>query len=133
MLYSSGANIETKQTEVNTWVNRHATLSIKKLEDYDILNVNGAWVGVTPRGDHLIRFFYEYVDIPDSVTIQFSQQGVKEISREPTPQVTYRDFKIGVTMNANQAEAFAKSVLERVQRIKDRNKKGKGADQTLYT
>jgi hypothetical protein len=104
-----------------------------KHEEYDILNVNGAWVGVTPRGDLLIQFFYEYIDIPDSVTIQFSQQGVKEISREPTPQVTYRDFKIGVTMNANQAEAFAKSVLKRVQRIKDRNEKGKGSDQTLYT
>lgn len=104
-----------------------------KREDYDILNVNGAWVGVTPRGDILIQFFYEYTDIPDSVTIQISKQGVKEIGRDPTPPVTVRDFKIGVTLNAAQAEGIAKNILTRVQNVKDMRKKGKDSDQTLYT
>jgi hypothetical protein len=47
-----------------------------KRDDYKILISNGAWGSITPRGDFLIHFYYEYTDLPDIEKLEIGPKGV---------------------------------------------------------
>jgi len=105
-----------------------------KPENYKILNANGAWGGVTPRGDYLIHFYYEYVNPPEVETLEISTEGVRRISRTPETPNNRRDLIVGISLPLDHAEGIANWILNNVKQFREAMKKGKTKpQQQMYT
>jgi len=85
--------------------------------DYKIYPVNGAWGGVTARGDLILNFFVEHLSVPKEQV-----QGVKAdgslapIEAVPKEEVEItRDMQVGVMINLDQAVDVAKWMLAKVE------------------
>lgn len=76
--------------------------------DYSLVAANGAWLGVTPRGDMRIDFFVESLGNPDQVVNLITPEGQlgPELSRTPERRVMRR-MQVGVLLPLEQAESIA--------------------------
>lgn len=91
----------------------------KKPDDYEIIPANGAWGGLTPRGDFICNFFTEYYEIPEELEHELEEDGSLGpiIRKEGEVRTVIREFQIGVLMNKEQAVNLANWILEKVAQI----------------
>jgi hypothetical protein len=104
-----------------------------KTPEYRILFANGAYGGVTPRGNFLLHFFNEYSPVPTSEVIVLGDKGevkqaqaIREQGESEFGKPVYvRDLVVGISMPADQAVSVANFILERVKMAKDRIEEAK--------
>lgn len=91
-------------------------------EDYKLIYVNGVHGGVSPRGDLVCNFFYEYADIP-AVEVMPLVEGVPQMDKvskiyreknEPNEVIMRRDLRIGLIIPLHQVSAIANWMLAKL-------------------
>ena len=87
-------------------------------KDYRIVASNGAWGGITPRGDIHIDFFVEKLATPVSVKNSISEDGAigAVIEIMPKKQVV-RELQVGVLMTPDQAKNLVKFLNDKIEQI----------------
>lgn len=97
-----------------------------KPEGYQIFPVNGVFGGITPRGDLLCNFFYEYGDVPNIEEMQISKEGRLKPLKKPKKKVSFRrDLKVGISVNLEQAVSIANWILEKARAYEKSKERGK--------
>ena len=96
----------------------------RKAEDYKVIYANGAFGGITPRGDILFHFFFEHRDLPEEDEMKVEegriiQDEAKTINLADLKMI--RDTKVGIIMSPNQAGSLAKWLESKVAEIKSDN------------
>lgn len=87
-----------------------------KHEDYKLYYINGAYGGLTPRGDLICNFFFEYKELPkdEEHVVEGDKLVPKPKKIDSGPHEVVRDIKTGVIMTPGQAENFANWLNEKV-------------------
>lgn len=100
-------------------------IEYKESPDYRIIPANGAWGGLSPKGDIVMNLYVEYAKTPLSVTHDVEQGKLgPESDRDTGGAAITRQLQVGVVMNPGVAESVAKWLLGKVE---DLNKQlGKG-------
>ncbi|NNM67993.1 MAG: hypothetical protein HKM06_08295 [Spirochaetales bacterium] len=109
-------------------MDKEITFQFKKDPGYRLVVANGAWGGLTPRGEVKFDLFFEHIDLPDEITYMSTPDGLgPETERAPFPAPIKRDTLVGIVMTVENAENFARWLLEKVQqyRKKDENPENK--------
>jgi len=91
-----------------------------KSEDYKLHYINGAYGGLTPRGDLICNFFFEYRELPEEEEhiVEGDQLRLKTEGINAGPREVLRDMKTGVIMTPAQAEKLANWLMEKVVEFK---------------
>lgn len=102
---------ETEETKP-----KRVKFSYDKPEDYKPLYVNGAYGGMTPKGELMVHFFMEYADIPleDDIPLddkgrRINEETVRTI-RKDVPSNTLalkREIRAGVIIPPQQIKNIA--------------------------
>ncbi len=95
----------------------------KKPENYSSYSVNGVFGAITPRGDFEMNFFFEHTNIPDEEVMTYENGELKPKEQNPTEVMITRDFKVGIVMTPENAEAIGKWLVSMVEDHRKRNKK----------
>ena len=96
-------------------------------DDYNPKYVNGAYGGITPKGEIAVNFYLERQGLPISQTYEVSSEGNlgDEIHKEPidlqTSMVRYVDT--GILLNLNSAKEIISWLSEKVEILERTNKK----------
>ena len=100
-------------------MSREITFQFDKDPDYRVIVANGAWGGVTPRGEFKFDLFFEHIDMPDEISYMATPDGLgPETNRTPSPTPFSRDALVGVVMTVENAESLGKWILEKVGQVK---------------
>lgn len=93
-------------------------------ENYKLHYVNGAYGGITPRGDMLCNFFFEYRSLPkvEKATLR----GDRLISTETneSEQEMIRDLKVGVIMTPKEAKNLADWIYSKLKEFEEHFERG---------
>lgn len=89
-----------------------------KSPDYRKIYANGAWGGVTPKGELNFELFQEKHVMPERIVHAINPDGSlgKELAREPGTEVpvVQREAQAYVTMSTDSARSIANWMLEKV-------------------
>lgn len=82
---------------------------------YRVVAANGAWAGVTARGDMRIDFFVESHGIPAEVVNLITADGTlgPELTRTPGPRAVRR-MQVGLLLSLEQADDIASFIKTRI-------------------
>ena len=95
-------------------------------DNYKLVPVNGAWGGVSPRGDLLMHFFLEHSKVPQEEIQIAKHDGSLVPLKEKTNEIqVVRAMQIGVSMNREQAVSIANWMLEKVKKYEEDTKVSK--------
>lgn len=95
-------------------MDKEITFLFDKDPDYKVIAANGAWGGVTPRGEIKFDLFFENVDTPDELTYMTTPDGLgPEISRQPAGSTIVREVLMGVVMTPENAENLGRWLIEK--------------------
>ena len=97
-----------------------------KSDDYKLIYVNGVHGGVSPRGDLVCNFFYEYADTPAAEVMPLLEgvpqtDKISRIDREkhdPTEIVMRRDLRVGLIIPLHQVSNVANWMLSKLKESK---------------
>lgn len=83
---------------------------------YRVVAANGAWMGITPRGDIRIDFFVESLGNPDQVVNLITPEGQlgPELSRYPVEKRFVRRMQVGILLPLDQAESTADLIKKQI-------------------
>jgi hypothetical protein len=94
--------------------------------DYNPVYINGAYGGVSPRGELIVSFYLERAPVPNCEKRELiaTPEGIKvgEIPiMEPTnyDHTLVRFVEAGIVMNLDTAESVANWILEKVRQQRD--------------
>jgi hypothetical protein len=102
----------------------------KKSSDYKLLPVNGAWGGLTPRGDFILEFFVEHNTTPNHIMHEITPEGKisNEVERDPqqTEEVSSvtRELVGGISLSIEHAKSIASFINEKCKEIEEKKDKG---------
>lgn len=83
--------------------------------EYRIVIANGAWGGITPRGELMFDLFFEHLEMPEEIYYMTTPEGLgPESRRVPDPLLIIREALVGVVMTPENAESLAHWILEHV-------------------
>ena len=86
--------------------------------------VNGAFGGVTPRGEIVVNFFFEHNAFPSNQEYEITQDGKlgRELSIEPKDisGTVIRQVDTGVIMNINSAKELVAWLSDKIRLIENR-------------
>jgi hypothetical protein len=89
-------------------------------KDYRIVASNGAWGGVTPRGDIQVDFFVEKQGTPESIKNRISEEGaIGEVVEMKPPKRIVRKLQVGVLMTLEEAQNLVKFLSDKIKQIQD--------------
>jgi hypothetical protein len=105
-------------------MSREITFQFERDPDYRVIVANGAWGGITPRGEFKFDLFFEHVDTPEEISYMATPDGLgPETNRSPNPTPFTREALVGVVMTVENAESLGKWILEKVSQAKQRTAK----------
>lgn len=91
-----------------------------KSPQYRTIHVDGAWGGVTPRGNVAVSLYSERSPIPRRVDFQLQPDGsLKEVDREGRKGYV-RELEVGLVFNEITARAFHDWLKLRLDEIEER-------------
>jgi len=98
-------------------------INYKEAPDYRIIAANGAWGGITPKGDIMMSLFLEHGATPLTVTheVQDGKLGA-ESDRDSGGAAITRNLQVGVMMSPSSAEALANWLFGKVEEYKNLSK-----------
>lgn len=93
-----------------------------KPEKYEPVYVNGIFGGITPRGELLCNFFYEYHDVPkeDNYDIEDGKLKtdksvqIQRIKTESSEVIYRRDLRVALIIPAHQVSNMANWMLDKL-------------------
>jgi hypothetical protein len=91
----------------------------KKGADYRLLPINGAWGGMTPRGDFILDFFVEHNTTPDSIIHEITPEGKlggiieKHPGDEQGVLFVTRELVGGILMSVEHAKSIADFISDK--------------------
>jgi len=88
------------------------------LPSFELNYINGVIGGLTPRGDIICNFFFEYKELPNFEENIIEADQLKPLPVETSSTDVLRQIKCGIIVNPNQAEKIAGSSLFHVGRLK---------------
>lgn len=89
-------------------------------KDHKTFACNGAWGGLTPRGDILIDFFIEKQALPESVKNRVESDGTLGPVIEFKPQKRIvRELQVGVLVTVEEARNLVKFLNDRIKQYDD--------------
>jgi hypothetical protein len=87
-------------------------IEFRKVSDYKLIPVTGAWGGLSPQGEIIFDLFVEKREAPKSVTIRIENgKAPLEIQREEG--VTVRESQIGIVVRPDIALSIGKWLIEK--------------------
>jgi len=87
----------------------------RKAEDYKLHFANGAYGGLTPHGDLVCNFFFEYRSLPDMETADIIEGKLYPIESSSPEVEMIRELQTGVIMTPNEAKNLAQWLLQKVE------------------
>ena len=99
------------------------TFRFSKDENYRLIPVNGAWGGVTPRGDVQVELFHENHAMPTTVVHSVTEGRVAgELKRTPKAEKTevQRTVLAGMVLTAEQAESIGRWLQAKAREARER-------------
>lgn len=75
--------------------------------------INGAIGGLTPRGEILCNFFFEYKELPDSEEAAIEDGDLKPLKALVAVPEIIRDIKCGIIVNSDQARKIAEWFVQK--------------------
>lgn len=105
------AQKDNKQTEIEFFFEYEPS--------YRVVPVNGAWGGLTPRGELKLDFFVESIQTPERIKNRMQDDGRlgDEISRTPERRIVRR-LQVGILVGIEEAESIAKFIIGRVEELR---------------
>ena len=104
---------------------RKITIKYIQATDYKIIAANGAYGGVTPKGDIMMNLFVEHATVPESVTHDVVEGKLgPQVATDKGGSMFTRDLQIGVVMSADQAEQIAVWLHGKAEEVKKLKKEG---------
>jgi hypothetical protein len=103
-------------------------ITFERPPDYRLVPANGAWIGVTTRGELRIDFFVEDIKPPTSVTHQIGPDlSFKEeiVDRRSPAQIT-RELQVGIFLSLDAAQKIADVIQDRIRLFREMQEKLKG-------
>ncbi len=100
--------------------NKEIRFSHKIPENYPIYSVNGVFGAITPRGDFEMNFFFEHANVPEEQVMVYEDGELKPKEENLTEVMVSRDFKVGIVMTPQNAEAIGKWLVSMVEEFRDR-------------
>jgi len=86
--------------------------------EYRVVAANGAYGGVTGRGDFKMDLFLESTGTPNTITNSITPDGLgPEIRRDPPPPDFVRELQVGVVLQLDQAKSLAHWILENLRQF----------------
>jgi hypothetical protein len=86
--------------------------------DYRSIACNGAWGGITPRGDIHVDFFIEKQGVPESVTQRVAEDGTLGAISEMKPEKRIvRRLQVGILMTAEEAKNLVKFLSDKIEQL----------------
>ena len=106
-------------------------------EDYEPIYINGVYGGLTPRGELLAHFFYEYAgtleqesyNIVENMLDDESKKVIHRNFREENEIVYQRDLKVGIIIPASQIQSMINWMQEKLDILVESQKRIQEADQ----
>ncbi|MEW6127721.1 MAG: hypothetical protein AB1757_11845 [Acidobacteriota bacterium] len=98
--------------------------------NYRLVPANGAWGGITPRGDIRIDFFVESQAIPHRVVnkIDIKANAIgEEIKRVPEKHFV-RQIQVSILMNPSAFESLGEWIQDRLEQLKELSKGDSGSN-----
>jgi hypothetical protein len=91
-------------------------IDYKESPDYRVVAANGAWGGLTPKGDIMMSLYIEHAKTPLTVThsVDAGKLG-PEIDRDTAGTAITRHLQVGVMMSPQTAETVANWLLGKVE------------------
>jgi hypothetical protein len=94
-------------------------------DNYNPEYINGAYGGITPKGEIVINFFFERHGLPKSETISLTDgQLGSEIEREPVDhkQSMVRVVKNGIILSLKNAKTINDFLSDYIKKLEELNK-----------
>jgi hypothetical protein len=91
------------------------TFKFVKAPDFKILKVDGAYGGITIKGEINANFYIDTIELPKTVLHAIGANGVlqKEIPLDRKPE-SFRELTSGLIMDVNVAKSFVIWLNERI-------------------
>jgi len=91
-------------------------------DDYRDIYVNGAFGGVSPRGDFRFDLYQESLIDPERIIQKLSEDGSigEEIERSPKGAQYIRAKKVRVTLTIDNAESIANWILRTIKEFRQK-------------
>ena len=100
-------------------VEKEITFQFERDPEYRVITTNGAWGGITPRGEMKFDLFFEHIDLPEEITYLATPDGLgPEVKRSPSPAPISRVAMAGVVMTPENAENLGRWLIEKVAQFK---------------
>ena len=103
----------------------------QKAADYKLLPVNGAWGGLTTRGDFILEFLVEHNTTPNYIMNEVTPEGklAKLIAKDPEEpediiSVT-RELVGGISLSIEHAKSIADFIQEKCAEVEKEKKQDK--------
>ena len=87
---------------------------------YRVVYANGAFGGVTPRGEIKFDLFVESPAAPDAVRVAITPDGLGPEESEVEPGSFVREAQVGVVMTGEQAKHLGHWLLGKVSELENR-------------
>lgn len=94
-------------------------------DDYRIVPANGAWGGISPRGDLLMHFFVEHTAVPEIEIKSLNEDGTLASKKIKNEIEVVRDMQFGVMLTVEQANSLAYWILDKVKSFEEAKAKRK--------
>ena len=100
---------------------RRVTFYYEHDPGYRLVPANGAWIGITPRGDIRVDFFVEAWGAPEHVVNLLTPSGElgPELARSPATRITRR-MQVGVLLSLEQADSTADFIKAKIGEFRKR-------------
>jgi non-canonical (house-cleaning) NTP pyrophosphatase len=96
-----------------------------KNNNYSVHHVDGAYGGITPKGDITLNFFSERFPIPNTVTHELIDGKTlgKEIDKVSKEGII-REIECGIIINLDTARSINKWLIDKINEIENIIKQG---------
>jgi len=86
-----------------------------KPEKYEVCYVNGAYGGLTPRGDLLCNFFFESRRLPKEEVAEINDGKLLTTETDVPENEVLRELKFGVIMTTKEAKNLADWIYDKIE------------------
>lgn len=93
--------------------------SYKRSRDFRVIKVDGAWGGLTPRGDIVMSVFNERLPIPESDEYEISEEGTlgKRINQVTNTTGIIREVEAAISLRPEVALTLGNWLLNKVEQF----------------
>ena len=96
-----------------------ARFNYRKSSGFRVVRAEGAWGGITPRGEIVMNIFNERLPVPDFDEVEILEDGSfgRRVDFSADTKGIVREVEIALSMDVRTAANLANWLLDKVQRI----------------